>query len=121
MKTFYNALANSLAAFLINNFVWFAITFWVYLETPSVIATAIMAGIYTATVAFSGFLLGSLVDRHPKKTVMLLSSIWSLVLYSVAFLIFVFTPREVFTNPSSVRLWTFIVLALHFCSPWPEW
>ena len=112
MNTFYNALANSLAAFLINNFVWFAITFWVYLETRSVIATAIMAGIYTATVAFSGFLLGSLVDRYPKKTVMLLSSIWSLVLYSVAFLIFVFTPREVFTDPSSVRLWIFIVLAL---------
>ena len=112
MNIFYNALANSLAAFLINNFVWFAITFWVYLETRSVIATAIMAGIYTATVAFSGFLLGSLVDRYPKKTVMLLSSIWSLVLYSVAFLIFVFTPRDVFTDPSSVRLWIFIVLAL---------
>ncbi|MBI5840868.1 MAG: hypothetical protein HZB19_12270 [Chloroflexi bacterium] len=42
MKTFYATLANSLAAFLTNNFVWFAVTFWVFLETRSVIATSIL-------------------------------------------------------------------------------
>ena len=63
MRTFHSALANSLAAFLTNNLVWFAVTFWVYLETRSVIATAVMAGIFTSTVALSGFFLGSLVDR----------------------------------------------------------
>ena len=75
MRTFYFTLANSLAAFLINTFVWFAITFWVYLETRSVIAMAVMAGIYTSTVALSGLFLGSLVDRYPKKRVMMLSSV----------------------------------------------
>ena len=59
MKRFYFTLANSLAAFLINMFVWFAITFWVYLETRSVMAMAVMAGIYTSTVALSGLFLGS--------------------------------------------------------------
>lgn len=112
MNTFYFTLGNSLAAFLINTFVWFAVTFWVYLETRSVIATAVMAGIYTSTVALSGFFLGSLVDRYPKKNVMMLSSIFSLVLYILACAIFVVTPREVFTNASSVSLWAFIVLAL---------
>ena len=112
MKTFYLALGNSLAAFLINTFVWFAVTFWVYIQTRSVIATALMAGIYTGTVAVSGFFLGSLVDRYPKKKVMLLSSICSLVLYALASLIFVATPREVFTDASSINLWVFIVLAL---------
>lgn len=111
-KTFYAALANSLAAFLTNTFVWFAVTFWVYLETRSVIATSIMAGVYTLTVAFSGFLLGSLVDRYPKKRVMLLSSICSLILYALAGFIFMTTPRQVFTDASSVQLWVFIVLAL---------
>lgn len=111
-KTFYEALANSLAAFLTNTFVWFAVTFWVYLETKSVIATAVMAGVYTSTVALSGFFLGSLVDRFPKKRVMLISSVLSLVLYAAACLIFVSTPRDVFTDASSFNLWVFIVLAL---------
>jgi len=112
MKTFHITLANSLVAFITNNFVWFAVTFWVYLETKSVIATSVMAGVFTLTVAFSGFLLGSLVDRYPKKRVMLLSSIVSLVLYAIAGFIFVTTPYEVFKDASSIRLWMFIVLAL---------
>jgi MFS transporter, DHA3 family, multidrug efflux protein len=112
MKIFHATLANSLVAFVVNNFVWFAITFWVYLETKSVIATSVMAGVFTLTIAFSGFFLGSLVDRYPKKSVMLLSSMISLVLYALAGFMFVTTPYEVFRDASSVRLWIFIVLAL---------
>lgn len=112
MKTFYAILANSLAASLTNTFVWFAVTFWVYLETKSVIATSVMAGVYTVTVAFSGFFLGSLVDRYKKKRVMIFSSICSFFLYALAFIIFISTPPVVFTDPSSVILWVFIVLAL---------
>jgi DHA3 family multidrug efflux protein-like MFS transporter len=112
MKTFYAILANALAAFLTNTFVWFAVTFWVYLETKSVVATSVMAGVYTGTVAVSGFFLGSLVDRYKKKTVMLLSSICSLLLYAVAGAIYVSTPPQAFTNAASPILWVFIVLAL---------
>ena len=112
MKTFHAILANSLVAFVTNNFVWFAVTFWVFLETRSVIATSIMAGVFTLTVAFSGFLLGSLVDRYPKKRVLLLSSVVSLVLYAIAGFIFITTPYEEFRDASSIRLWMFIVLAL---------
>lgn len=112
MKTFYAVLVNSLVASLTNNFVWFAVTFWVFLETRSVIATSVMAGIFTLTVAFSGFLLGSLVDRFPKKRVMLLSSSFSLVLYVVAAIIFVSTPRQIFEDASSINLWMFIILTL---------
>lgn len=112
MKTFYAVVANSLVAFLTNTFVWFAVTFWVYLQTKSVIATSIMAGVYLGTVAISGFFLGSLVDRYPKKIVMLMSSIGSLVLYALALLIYVATPSDVFTHASSIVLWVFITLAL---------
>src|SRR5512145_2930451 len=107
MKTFHAILANSLIAFVVNNFVWFAVTFWVYLETRSVIATSVMAGVFTLTIAFSGFFLGSLVDRYPKKKVMLLSSFISLGLYVLAGFIFVTTPSEVFTDAASARLWVF--------------
>ncbi|MEO7909565.1 MAG: MFS transporter [Roseiflexaceae bacterium] len=111
-KLFYAIVANAMVASTINTFVWFAITFWVYLQTKSVIATSVMAGVYTVTVAFSGFLLGSLVDRYQNKTVMTLSSLGSLVLYALAWIIFISTPSVVFTDPSSVLLWVFIVLAL---------
>ncbi len=112
MKKFYVILANSLAASLTNNLVWFAVTFWVYLETKSVVATSVMAGVYTGTVALSGFFLGSLVDRYKKKMSMMLSSIGSFLLYTIAFVIYLVTPKLVFTNPSSPVLWAFIVLAL---------
>ena len=111
-KTFYAVLANVLTASLANTFIWFALTFWVYLETKSVIATSVMAGIYTITVAFSGFFLGSLVDRYNKKTVMLFSSTISLVLYTLACSVYVLTPKQVFTDASSVNLWLLIILTL---------
>ncbi|HXF60893.1 MAG TPA: MFS transporter [Caldilineaceae bacterium] len=111
-KLFYSVLANTLVASITNTFVWFAVTFWVYLQTRSVIATSVMAGIYTVTVAFSGFLLGSLVDRYPKKTAMMLSSLGSFLLYAIACALYISTPEEVFSNPSSVQLWAFVVLIL---------
>lgn len=112
MRTFYAVLANSLAASLTNTFVWFAVTFWVYLQTRSVIVTSVMAGVYLVTIAVTGFFLGSLVDRYRKKSVMLVSSVCSSVLYALAWTMFVSTPPAVFADPSSVSLWLFIVLAL---------
>jgi DHA3 family multidrug efflux protein-like MFS transporter len=111
-KLFYAVLANSLVAAVTNTFVWFALTFWVYLETKSVIATSVMAGVYTVTIAISGFLLGSLVDRYKKKTAMILSSLCSFGLYALVCAIFVSTPPVEFTDASSLSLWLFIVLAL---------
>ncbi|MBF2009371.1 MAG: MFS transporter [Chlorogloeopsis fritschii C42_A2020_084] len=111
-KLFYAVLANSLVASLTNTFVWFAVTFWVYLQTKSVLATSIMAGVYLVTVAISGFFLGTVVDRYKKKTAMMLSSICSLVLYLLAYIIFVSTPPAVFTDASNIILWVFIILAL---------
>ena len=112
VKTFYAILANSLVAALTNTFVWFAVTFWVFLQTQSVLATSVMAGVYVGTVALSGFFLGSLVDRYRKKTAMLLSSVCSLILYLLAQIIFSSTPSSVFTDVSSIPLWIFIVLTL---------
>lgn len=112
MKFFYPILANSLVASLTNTFVWFAVTFWVYLETQSVLATSFMAGIYLGTVAISGFFLGSLVDRYKKKKAMMISGIMSLILYVTALIIYISTPESVFKDPSSAALWGFIVLTL---------
>ena len=112
MKTFYDILANSLAASLTNTFVWFAVTFWVYLETKSVMATSIMAGVYLGTVAISGFFLGSVVDRYKKKTSMMISGVLTLIFYLGALIIYIVTPEKVFSNPSGISLWVFIILSL---------
>jgi DHA3 family multidrug efflux protein-like MFS transporter len=112
MRIFYAVLANSLLASVVNNFVWFAVTFWVYLETKSVLATSIMAGIYSATVAVSGIFLGSVVDRYRKKTAMVLSSAGSLVLYSAALILYLATPASVFRDTGNATLWIFIALTL---------
>lgn len=111
-RTFYAVLANTLLASLTNNVVWFAVTFWVYLETKSVVTTSVMAGIFTGTIMLSGIYLGSLVDRFKKKKVMAISTIASLCLYIVAFSLYSLTPKEEFKHADSVVLWVFIVLAL---------
>ncbi|MCE7038751.1 MFS transporter [Dyadobacter sp. CY312] len=112
MRAFYSVVANSLAASLTNTFVWFAVTFWVYLQTKSVIATSVMAGIYLATVAVSGFFLGSVVDRYRKKTAMIISGVLSLALYVLALVIYLVTPESEFANASGINLWIFIILIL---------
>lgn len=111
-KLFYAILVNTVVASIVNTLVWFAVTFWVYLETKSVIATSVMAGIFTLTIAFSGFFLGSLVDRYPKKVSMLISSVASLVLFTLALGVYNLAPAAEFTTDDSPLLWVFIVLIL---------
>lgn len=111
-RLFYVVLGNSLVASLTNTFVWFSVTFWVYLQTQSVLATSVMAGVYVSTVAISGFFLGSLVDRYRKKTAMMFSSLVSLGLYILAYILFVSTPLSIFEDVTRIQLWTFIILTL---------
>lgn len=108
-KVFYNLLGNTLVASIINSTVWFAITFFVYLQTRSVFATAIIAGLYMIAVTVSGFWLGSLVDHHKKKTVMLWSSFISLASYALSFAMYLLLPAQTFTDPANPWLWLFIV------------
>jgi MFS transporter, DHA3 family, multidrug efflux protein len=112
MKTFYAVLANSLFASVANTFVWFAVTFWVYLQTNSVIATSVMAGVFSTTVAFSGFFLGSLVDRYPKKAMMILSSTGTLICFVLALVVYITATPAAFTDASSITLWAFVLLCL---------
>ena len=44
MRTFFSLLVNTLLVSLINFTVWFAITFYVFLQTRSVFATGWIAG-----------------------------------------------------------------------------
>ena len=111
-RAFVHLLVNTLLVSVINFTVWFAVTFWVFLETKSVLATGMVAGIFLVTTALSGIWFGSLVDHHRKKTVMQASALVSLGFYAVAFTLYQLTPEPTFTNPASVMLWVFIVLSM---------
>lgn len=112
MKTFYQLLANTLLASVINFTVWFAITFYVYLQTRSVFATAMISGLYLVFTAVSGFWFGSLVDHYRKKQVMLASSVVSLLIYSICFILYITAAPNEFKNPASVTLWVFVTLLM---------
>ena len=51
MKTFFALLVNTLLVSVINFTVWFAITFYVFLETRSVVATGTIAGLFLMATA----------------------------------------------------------------------
>jgi MFS transporter, DHA3 family, multidrug efflux protein len=81
-------------------------------ETKSVLATGMVAGIFLVTTAVSGIWFGSLVDHYRKKTVMQVSAVVSAIFYAMAFTLYQLTAKQTFTNPASVLLWVFIVLAM---------
>ncbi len=112
MSPFHLILGNNLVANVTNFTVWFAITFWVYLETRSVFATGMIAGIYLVLTASFGIWFGSLVDHNAKRIAMMGSSLASLVLYVAAFSVLLLTPDEAMRNVASFQLWLFILLVM---------
>lgn len=112
MTPFYHLLGNNLIANITNYTVWFALTFWVYIETQSVFATGMIAGIYLVFTAGLGFWLGSIVDHNSKKLAMLGSSVVSAVFYAVSWALLLMSPQEAFTNPYGTHLWVFVFLVM---------
>ena len=112
MRTFQLLVANTLLANVTNNFLWFALTFWVYLETLSVLATAIIGGGYMLLVAVSGMFFGTFVDRHRRRTSMLLSSVVSLGAFGLATLTFATAPPPALRDIGQPAFWALIGLVL---------
>jgi MFS transporter, DHA3 family, multidrug efflux protein len=111
-RAFAHLLLNTLLVSVINFTMWFAVTFWVFLETKSVLATGMVSGIFLVATAASGIWFGSLVDQHRKKIMMQASAVASLAFYAVAFALYQLTPPQTFTEPSSLTLWVFIVVIM---------
>jgi len=108
---FHNLLGNNFIAGTTNAFIWFALTYWTFLETRSVLATSWIAGIFTVANMLSALFLGAFVDHHTKKNVMLVSSLLSLAAYILATVVY-FSHADSWTDITSVRLWCFILLLM---------
>ena len=109
---FYQILGNNLIANITNFTVWFAITFWIFLETHSVFATGMVAGLYLVFTAGFGFWLGSIVDHNPKKLAMQGSSLVSFGFYGLALVMLLLEPEGAFTDPYGPYLWGFVLLVM---------
>ncbi|MDP3801576.1 MAG: MFS transporter [Phenylobacterium sp.] len=112
MTSFHHILANNLIANITNYTVWFALTFWVFLETRSVFATGMIAGLYLVLTAGLAIWFGSLVDHHRKKRVMLGSSLASLALYAVAFAVHQGAPKGALAEVAGPWLWALVGVAM---------
>ena len=108
-RVFAHLLVSTLTVSVVNFTVWFAVTFWVFVETGSVMATGLIAGIFLAATSLTGIWFGSLVDRFGKRSVMQGSAAVSLVFYTACLVGYLSTPAEVFRDPASPLLWGFVV------------
>ena len=112
MKSFYHLLGNTVISSITNFTVLFSIIFYTFLQTRSVFATGMISGINLVLTALSGIWFGSLVDNYKKKTVMMYSHLASLVLYIIAFAMYLTIPISVFSNPLSPMLWAFVIILM---------
>lgn len=112
MKTFFRLLATALVVVTTTNFVWFALVFWAFLSTKSVISTSTMGGIYLVLMAVSGIWFGSIVDHHRKKHVMLGSSVATLLAFAAGLAVLRFAPAGAFATVASPWLWLLVVILL---------
>jgi MFS transporter, DHA3 family, multidrug efflux protein len=112
MRTFHLLVANTLAASVTNNFLWFALTFWIYLETRSVVATAIVGGGYMLLAAASALAFGTFVDRHLRATSMMLSSLVTLGAFGAAGALYATASPEAVRDIGSVAFWGLTALVL---------
>lgn len=111
-RAFANVLINTLVANVTTSFLWFALTFWVYIETRSVLATGIIGGAYMLFVALFAMVFGTVVDRHRKHAVMLLSSVISAVAFGVAGVLYLFFTEDELLNLGGPWFWLFAAIIL---------
>ncbi len=109
-RTFYQLLGNSMIAAVTNAFVWFALTFWAFLATESVLVTSLIAGTFAVANVVFAFVFGSIVDKYRKWTAMMMSSVASLVWFTLGTLFYFATPAEQFASYTSPALWVLIAM-----------
>ncbi len=88
-RVFRQLLVNTLLTGVTSTFLWFALTFWVYLETRSVVATGVIGGAFSISSALLSPVFGTFVDRHRKHTALVATTVTSIVCFTIATTVFV--------------------------------
>ncbi len=109
---FRRLLANTLVAGVTSSFLWFALTFWVYLETRSVVATGVIGGAFAIASAAFGPFFGTYVDRHRKHTALVVASAVSAFSFGVATTVFGFVGSDQLLRADLTWFWVLIAATL---------
>mgnify|MGYP001213422683 CR=1 FL=1 len=112
MRNFYSVLANTLVANITTSYLWFALVFWAYLETKSVLATGIIGGVYMLLIALCSIWFGTIVDRHKKKRVMLFAAVFTLAAFTLAAGIYALVPYDIIASLTQPWFWVFASILL---------
>jgi DHA3 family multidrug efflux protein-like MFS transporter len=111
-RAFRRLLLNTLATGVTSSFLWFALTFWVYIETRSVVATGVIGGAYSIASAGLGPLFGTFVDRHRKRTVLLVMTAIALACFVAATTIYVAVGGDDLLRLRSPFFWLLVMTTL---------
>lgn len=111
-RTFYGILLNTGLANITTSYLWFALTFWVYLGTRNVIATGVVGGAYMLLIALSSISFGTYVDRYRKLAVMRFAAAFTLAMFVLSGVMFLLTPADSLLDLTQPWFWTFMLIVL---------
>jgi len=106
-RTFGQILVNTAVANVTTSYLWFALTFWVYLETRSVLAAGIISGAYMLLVAIFAMVFGAIVDRHRKHRAMVFAGAATLLSFGSAGALFLVFPESALLDLGAPWFWLF--------------
>lgn len=110
--TFRRLLLNTLMTGVTSSFLWFALTFWVYLETRSVVATGVIGGSFSLSSAVIGPAFGTYVDRHTKRSALIATTAVSTVCFTIATVVFVAVDADDLLRLTSPWFWILVLVTL---------
>ncbi|MBT2595033.1 MFS transporter [Arthrobacter sp. ISL-72] len=111
-RTFAGILVNTAFANVTTSYLWFALTFWVYLQTRNVIATGVVGGAYMLLIALSSISFGTFVDRYRKLAVMRFAAGFTLVMFALSGVMFLLTPAARLLDLTKPWFWVFMLIIL---------
>ncbi len=111
-RTFASILVNTAFANVTTSYLWFAITFWIYDETRNVIATGVIGGAFMLLIALTSISFGTFVDRFRKLSVMRFAGGFTLVMFTLAGIVFFLTSIEAMLEIRQPWFWLFSITAL---------
>ncbi|MGG6380447.1 MFS transporter [Paenarthrobacter sp. NEAU-H11] len=111
-RTFTGILVNTALANVTTSYLWFALTFWLYLETRNVIATGVVGGAYMLLIALSSISFGTFVDRYRKLAVMRFAAAFTLVMFVLSGVMFLLTPSSLLLDLARPWFWVFVMVIL---------
>src|SRR3546814_11164754 len=106
-RVFNRLLLNTLVSGVTSTFLWFALDFWAYLETESVVVTGVIGPAFSLAMAFLGPAFGTYVDRHLKHAAMLLATYVMTLSFALATALFLLVDARAVLSMRSVWFWAF--------------